>query len=168
MFPKNFKKIGYLTKPHGIDGTMNMKTDGNYEDELLEREFLFLSVDGTMIPFSVSEVWVSGEHARVKFTEVSTENDIRLVKGKQVYIPSIQKNSFADPESLEGFEFFDETSGKEGVIKEFEETELNPMLVVESEGKEYLLPFNEDFIIGFDPKARSLRFSLPDGIFDLD
>lgn len=169
MLPGNLKRIGYLAKPHGIDGTMILRIEGEFEEELTEREFLFVSIDKTNIPFLVEEVRVAGDMAYVRFADYSSEDKIQFLKSREVRISSdYEPGKLPDPGFLEGFNFTDITSGKEGRILSFEENENNPLFHVISENQEYLIPVNEDFIVFIDNNNNLINLVLPEGLFDLE
>ncbi len=167
MFPEHFKKVGFLSKTHGVHGTMVLRMERNFENDLIEREFLFVSVDGTMIPFFLEEYKPVGEDAYVKFKEINSENEAFVIRANGVYIPSEEEESL-DLHSFAGFRFMDETSGFSGIIVDFHEQEENPLFSVRIEENEFLVPVNRDFIISFDGEDEKIVFRLPDGIFDLE
>lgn len=167
MFPENFKKVGFLSKTHGVNGTMVLRMERNFENDLIEREFLFVSVDRTMIPFFLEEYKPVGEDAYVKFKEINSENEALVIKTKSVYIPSEEEDSL-DLHSFSGFRFMDETSGASGIIVDLHEQEENPLFSVRIKENEFLVPVNRDFIISFDIENEQIVFRLPDGIFDLE
>lgn len=167
MFPENFKKVGFLSKSHGVQGTMVLRMERNFEDDLTEREFLFVSVDGTMIPFFLEKFKMAGEDAFVKFREIDSEKDALVIKGKNVFIPAEEEDSI-DLHSLTGFIFLDETSGVSGIIVDYHEQGENPLFLVEIMGKEFLVPVQQEFIISLDVEDKQIIMRLPEGIFDLE
>jgi 16S rRNA processing protein RimM len=44
----------------------------------------------------------------------------------------------------------------------------NLLLSVEYQGKEALVPLNEDLIIRFDEEKKEIELRIPEGLFDLD
>ncbi len=167
MFPENFKKAGFLSKSHGINGTMVLRMERNFEDDLREREFLFVSIDGTMIPFFLEEYKMAGEDAFVKFREINTEKETLVIKGKQVFVSGQDQGVF-DLQTITGFFFKDETSGKSGIIVEYHEQEENPLFSVKIHEKEYFVPVHQEFITLLDVENEQIIMQLPEGIFDLD
>ena len=169
MFPEHFKRIGLLSKTHGIHGALVLRMDRNFNEDLDEREFLFVSVDDSMIPFSIKDIRISGDDAFVKFAEISSENEAKLIKARTVFIPSKESGNYADdPELLTGFILTDETSGNRAVITEYHDQSDNPLFSVEIEDKEYLIPVHQEFIISVDFNGKIIRMRLPEGIFGLE
>lgn len=168
MIPEKLIRIGILSRPHGIDGTMLLRLSGNFEDELLEREFLFVSIDSTMIPFSIEDLRIIGDSAFVRFSEIDLQEKTYILRGKEAFIPRKSNTKSVELQSFKGFAAKDETSGKEGQISGFFDTGNNPLFALESENHEYLIPANPDFFVSVDKKQRILTLRLPDGIFELD
>jgi 16S rRNA processing protein RimM len=168
MFPENFKRIGKLSKSHGIQGTMVLKFEGNFSEDLYEREFLFVSIDATMIPFFIEEIRERGDDAFVKLQYLDSEKDASVVKGCDVYIPTSSKDYLSAPDILTGYVIRDETTGKEMKIKEYLDQQENPLFVVDLENREYMIPVQEDFIVFMDERKRVLKMKLPEGLFDVD
>jgi 16S rRNA processing protein RimM len=168
MLPENLKYIGFLTKPHGIDGTIVMKIEEDAENDLLKREFLFLSIDNTMIPFFIEDARISGDTAFIKFLDYNSEKDSGQLKGNKVFIESETLGEESQLRMLVGYSFKDNTSGKEGVLTDYEEYNENLVFVVKSNEQEYLLPVNADLILYIDNKKKHILMALPEGIFDLD
>lgn len=168
MLPENLINIGFVTKPHGIDGTMMVKTKGDFEEDLLKREFLFLSIDQTIIPFFIEEVRILADSAFIKFEGYYSENEIKILKGREVLIESKTSEKNQDLKMLSGYRFKDEFSGREGVIVDFEEYNENLVFKVESNENEYLLPVSTEFILLIDAEKKFILMNLPDGIFNLE
>lgn len=168
MLPENLKYAGYITKPHGIDGTMVLKIEGEAEEDLLKREYLFLSIDETMIPFFIDEARISGDTAFIKFLDYNTGEDIKKLKGRKAFIETESMEEESDLKMLAGYGFKDTTSGREGVIIDYEEYNENLVFVVKSSGMEYLIPVNENLISSIDTSKKLIIMILPEGIFDMN
>lgn len=169
MFPEHFKRIGLLSKTHGIHGTLVLRMGRYFNEDIDEREFLFVSVDDTMIPFSIEDIRMKGDDAFVKFAEISSEKEAILIKGRPVFIPSKEIDDHVnDPELLTGFILTDETSGNRAVITDYHDQPDNPLFSAEIGDREYLIPVHQEFIISVDFKEKSIHMRLPEGIFELE
>ncbi len=168
MFPENFNRIGLLSKTHGIHGTMVLRVDGNFKDDLSKGEFLFVSIDATMIPFFIEDIRVVGDDAFIKFADVDSERDATVIKGRSVFIPGKKEERFIDFNSYIGFQVRDENSGRGGLITSYHDQDENPLLVLNSDEKEFLIPVHHEFILSVDEKEKIIIMCLPEGIFDLN
>ncbi|MBE0655752.1 MAG: hypothetical protein IH594_18270 [Bacteroidales bacterium] len=167
MIPENLIRIGVLTRPHGIDGTMILRISDNFVGELTEGEFLFLSIDRTMIPFFIEDLRLAGDTAYICFSEIVSGEQTEFLRGRDAYISSGSDDITGNYESFTGFIIKDETSGREGEISAFYDNGDNPLFLMVSEGNEYLVPANPALIHTMNKKRRLLIMKLPQGIFDL-
>ena len=55
-----------------------------------------------------------------------------------------------------------------GEIVDFEDSEWNPLFIIEIEGREVMIPAADDFIVEFSEERKSVHFSLPEGLLDLN
>lgn len=74
----------------------------------------------------------------------------------------------ADYPSWDGWRVFDEEAGFVGEVSHIEDRPLQPLLVVNREGKsEALIPLVEDFIVEIDEDEQTILMSLAPGLLDL-
>ncbi|MDL2320342.1 16S rRNA processing protein RimM [Alistipes sp. OttesenSCG-928-B03] len=55
----------------------------------------------------------------------------------------------------------------EGEVVAFIDSEMNPLLQIDSGGREILIPAAEEFIDAIDAVGREITFSIPEGLLDL-
>ena len=68
---------------------------------------------------------------------------------------------------LVGFKASDRESGALGTISDYLPHSMNPMFVIQSEGKELMVPAIRDFIEHIDSEKQSIQFILPEGLTSL-
>lgn len=112
----------------------------------------------------------------LKFAGVECISDAEALAGYEVQVPREQRvrlqggEQFVD--DLIGCEVYD----SERLVGKIADVQFGageaPLLVVKAAagkaGQEYLLPFAEAFVKGFDPQARRLEMALPAGLLELD
>ena len=67
-----------------------------------------------------------------------------------------------------GFEATFEGHEESGKITDFEESDWNPLFIIEIAGREVMVPAADDFIVEYSPSGRTVHFELPDGLLDLN
>jgi 16S rRNA processing protein RimM len=67
-----------------------------------------------------------------------------------------------------GFSVSDPQVGEIGTIEKVEDYGGNLLFQIQYQGKEVLIPFNEELLIELDEQNKKLVLQCPDGIFDLD
>jgi 16S rRNA processing protein RimM len=170
----NHSIIGNIVKPHGIDGTVNIRLNGPFADEIVLEEPLFILLDGVMVPFFIEEIRPAGNTAIVKLEFIDSEDRARVLNGKEIYVEQKRKKSYQTSialnpmHSLLGFTLVDINSDFSGLIENFIESELNPLLLVKSGKKESMIPYQADLIANIDAKKKILFINLPEGLIDMD
>ena len=173
--PKNnCVKVGYIQKPHGIHGELVIRFEEEYYETLEECPTLFMEIDNLLVPYFISDEGLrfkSGESVITKLEWVDSDKKAKDLCGLSVFVNQNDIVEFEDemsPNALVGYQLFDETLGLIGEITEVNDYSGNLLLVVEYQGKEALVPINEDLIIRMDEDRREIELRIPDGLFDLD
>ncbi|MBQ0074702.1 MAG: 16S rRNA processing protein RimM [Prevotella sp.] len=170
MIEDTLYKIGKLGKSHGIKGEITMQVDDDVFDRV-EAEYLFLELDGIMVPFFMEEYrFKSDETALVKFEGVDTQERARELTGTEVYFPrELAAEDAEDGEisyaMLVGFTLINDADGKEvGEIAFIDEQTINIMFEL-TDGR--LIPASEELITDIDTEKQTITLDIPEGILDL-
>lgn len=167
--PGTGNPIGTLIKPHGYIGEMHLKgTSGN----ILEFEkgmWLFIQKDGQRIPFFIEyfDPDTSGERGIIKLEFIDSDTEARKFTGCPVFEelhPTGKPDSSASPEGYVGSIIADTVSGREFEVTGFMDHPENPLLILESDNEEVLLPVNADFFQKARSRGRKLSMKFPDGL----
>lgn len=168
------QKIGYFQKPHGIKGALSLIFEPQYDLSLENEPTLFLELDGLLVPFFFSTEGMrfrSAESAIVQLDWVDDEEQARKLSGVSVFL---KQEDLVEPEEeftlhhLVGFSVSDPQVGEIGIIEKVEDYGGNLLFQIQYQGKEVLIPFNEDLLIELDEQNKRLVLQCPDGIFDLE
>jgi 16S rRNA processing protein RimM len=167
-------KIGYVQKPHGIHGELVIRFQEEYYETLEESPPIFLEIDNLLVPYFISEDGLrfkSGESVIVQLDWIDSDKKAKDLCGLAVYVDQIDVVELEDemsPHALVGFQLFDETLGLIGEINDVHDYAGNLLLSVDYQGKEALVPLNEDFIVRLDEDLREIELQIPEGLFDLE
>jgi 16S rRNA processing protein RimM len=172
MIKENCSLIGQITKSHGISGQLMLRLNGDFADDIEPGEPLFVEVDEVLVPFFIEEVEAFPDRAIVKLEFISNPLEVKKYTGRNVYLKKtvgqIKKNLSEDNGSFYvGYSIHDNTSGIEGIIKEFIDNPLNPLFLIVNETSEFLLPVHEDFILEIDHNQKRMVLELPEGLADI-
>ena len=85
MIRDNCSKIGYITKPHGIDGSVVVRLNGLFADDIEPGEPMFIEIDGTLVPFFIEEIRPQTDMAYIKFGFVDSEKDAGKLRTFSLY-----------------------------------------------------------------------------------
>ena len=165
-------KIGKLGKPHGVKGEISFMFDDDVFDRV-DADYLVLDVDGILVPFFIEEYrFRSDESALMKFEDIDTQDKARDLTGDEVYFPRSLSDGGDENVSwaeIFGFEVVDKNTNKTiGIIKSVDDSTINTLFEIETnDGKEVLIPANEDLIHEADMENRRIKMFIPEGLLDL-
>jgi len=161
-------KIGQIGRTHGVKGEVTF----NFTDDVWDRaesEYLFLRVDGLLVPFFLEEYrFRSDTTALVKFLDYDSADDVQFLVGCEVFFP-YSLTPEADEEAeyswrhFTGFTLFDDKAGLIGTIDYVDDSTQNVLFQV---GKR-LIPAAEDWIKDINHKERTISMSLPEGLLEI-
>jgi len=167
-------KVGYVQKPHGIHGDLVIRFEPEFGETLEEYPTLFMEIDRLLVPYFISDEGLrfkSGETVITQLEWVDSDKKAKDLCGLSVYVKQedvIESEDEMSPNALIGYKLYDETLGLIGEINDVKDFAGNLLLSVEYQGKEALVPINEDFILRLDEDRREIELRIPDGLFDLD
>ena len=170
----NCVKVGFIQKPHGIHGELVIRFQEEFYETLEEVPTLFLEIDNLLVPYFISEDGLrfkSDESVLAQLDWVDSDKKAKELCGLSVFVNQtdvIDSEEDLSPHALVGFQLFDEELGLIGEILEVNDFAGNLLLAVEYQGKDALVPLNEDLIVRLDEENREIELRIPDGLFDLD
>lgn len=173
QYSENLKLLGTFLKTHGIDGHLILKFSYFKEYELKEGEPVFVEIDGIPVPFFISHFrFLSDDAAMVKFDETNSSKDALFFVNCRVFVKNhiVQKDHENNDErydKLEGFSIIDEELGESGILQEIIELPDNPVMRIDLDGREVLVPFHENIVREINHKSRIIKISAPRGLFDM-
>lgn len=171
MADKNFYYLGTLTKPFGLKGELCAFFDVDDCERYLDLTSVFIETDGEMLPYMIESLQYRGNNQFVvKLQDVDMDN-VREFVQTDLYLPlsSLPKltgNRFYFHEVI-GFQVIDDRLGVIGTCKDFMELANNPLMQVDHDGAEILIPASSQFVTKVDRDNKVLHVSTPDGLVDL-
>ncbi len=171
MANKNFYYLGTLTKPFGLKGELCAFFDVDDCERYLDLTSVFIETDGEMLPYMIENLQYRGNNQFVvKLQDVDMDN-VREFVQTDLYLPlsSLPKltgNRFYFHEVI-GFQVIDDRLGVIGTCKDFMELANNPLMQVDHDGAEILIPASSQFVTKVDRDNKVLHVSTPDGLVDL-
>jgi 16S rRNA processing protein RimM len=110
----------------------------------------------------------------VKFEDIKVREDALLLQSKPVFLPATEIPEDLDTTELEpeyagvtGYLLIDQHAGEIGRITEVLEMPQQEMAVVQYQGREVLIPLNDQFILSVDHAGQKVLVDLPEGLLEL-
>lgn len=166
------RKIGFIRKTHGVQGEVVLEYEPEFEDSVAEAGRFFLEVDGLLVPFFIADEGLRFKSARtvlVQFEWIDSENQARRLVGTPVYLfddEIIGESAEASESMFTGYRLQDEDAHEVGKITAVDDYSGNVVFTLDADGKEVLVPFNEELLIEMDTDRKFIRLRLPEGLFD--
>jgi 16S rRNA processing protein RimM len=151
-----YKRIGRIAGPHGLDGTVLVVPESGAAD-ILERIDLVRLQDnsGNLVPARVESVRVQQEKKRttffVKFNHITDKDQALQLKKRPVFISKDKLDDVDEAaNSIISYSIRDENHNELGTVKDVLSNPAHPILVVQNGDHERLIPFADEYIVEVD------------------
>ena len=149
-----------IVKSYGTEGGVIVSAP-EIDVEEIRNEPVFIDFDGLPVPFFMEEVTPrGGVKYYIKFEDIDTLEQAEELVGKEIDI------EFEDDEGedITGFTLFDQNGRRIGEITAFEDIPGNPCVEI---GGGMLIPCPEECIIDLNPRKRTLKLQIAEGLLEL-
>jgi 16S rRNA processing protein RimM len=160
----NFTEIGYFSKTHGLKGELQLNITRDFDIEQCNALVIKLNTGDS--PQFIMEFRESKNGFIVLLDEIDSVEKARGYVGKKVMV----NEEFVFEEEtnpLIGYKLIDKRFGEVGVITEIEEEGANPVFNVDHNGKQVILPYNEDLVEKVDNKNKLVYYNAPEGLIEM-
>ncbi len=164
--------LGKVVSKYSFKGEVLVKLDTDEPDIYENMESVFVSLGNNLVPFFIDRCRLHKSNLlRIDFEEVKDDPTADKIIGAELYLPlsmlpPLSGNKFYFHEVI-GFTLMDEVHGDIGVIQSINDSASQDLFEVEKEGKELLIPINDDIITKVDRKNRTIHVKTPEGLVDL-
>lgn len=165
-------QLGYIVKPHGLKGELQVLLDVDSPSEYENLESVFVRQGQQLVPFFIEYINVKSEKAIMALDEVQSFEQARALKGAELYLPlsvlpKPEKNEFYLHE-IEGFMVVSQDGQQIGKIINAVESGPQLILVTEdAQGTEILLPYIQSLLIKLDRDNQELHLNIAEGLIDV-
>ena len=167
MDKKDFFKIGYIAKTHGLKGEVTTQFDSSFLG-LDSGDYCLIELDGNLVPFQIEAISINGSKAFLKFDKVDNIDQATKLKGCSLFQarsdrPKLKRGEFYSDE-LVGFSVFEKSVGTLGKVVGIENQGPNELLAIENN---ILIPLNSPFIISILKTKKRIEVELPEGFLEI-
>jgi 16S rRNA processing protein RimM len=172
MIEQQTIETGTIVKTHGVNGELIIETNSPAYFENI-KEPVFLKIDGLLVPFFIkSSHVISQQRVRVLFDCTTTEPKAKKLVGLIVFITVNSMEEEEDefipsPDEIIDFEVIDKKYGNLGLVKQVINQHTNPVMFVEKNKQEILIPFHPEFIRKINFKKKQINVITPEGLINL-
>lgn len=164
--------LGHVAKLHGFKGEVSLFFDVTYPDQYSSLDALFIEINGFLTPFFVERITLGSKgFARVKLEGVDSETQARTLLGKLLFLPitvlpELKGNDFYDHEVI-GYKVVDKHFGEVGTLSQIIDLQVNPLIQIDANGKEVLIPMRKDIILNVDRQNKTMEIDAPIGLIQM-
>ncbi len=167
----SFVEIGSVIKPHGYMGQMIAEL---FSLNDIERETIFLKIEGYFVPFTVDFINSVGrpDSFILKLKEVNSDEEVKKIVKSQIFLEKNESEeiilNYNEIEEIVDFSIIDIQHGKLGIISEFVDIKRNPVLsIATAKNQELLLPINGINILEINETNKEILISTPEGLIEM-
>lgn len=170
VFPE-LVNIGYISKPNGFKGGLNVELD----DELLEEgdfpEFIWIYREGKPVPFAVNSLEASGNKWLLFLEDITSEEAAAAFQNKTVLCEKEIHGDFFSAgdqsDAIIGYQVLDKKAGLIGQLSYILPNAVQPTLVIDKDGKEILVPYIEDIVVEINEETETIHIEAPEGLIEM-
>lgn len=171
MNNRSLVAIGKIVKAFGIRGDVVIlpMTDNIARFKKLKR--VFVGASGTAaLEMQIAAMQIEQRGVRLRFANAPDRTAAEKLVGSLLFVD--EKDAVRLPKGtffvhhIVGLNVIDEDGEPIGVVKDVLKYPANDVYVVESKGKELLLPAVKEFVKKIDIEAKTMRVKLVDGMLD--
>lgn len=163
---ENLVHIGHVSRVHGYKGQVKISLRTHISLKKTKGLVLFVEFANKPVPFFYESFTEQGEHLIVHFEGLKNEADAQELVGRSILAAkNYIKEETDDLARLNGFKIVDQNNIEIGVVNEV--LNYNQYLAKTMvDGKEILLPLNEDTILDIQEKKQIIYLHIPEGLIE--
>jgi 16S rRNA processing protein RimM len=172
MNKDNCFQLGYIAKVHGLHGEVSIVLDVDYPEDYEDLKQVFLEQKSRLVPFFIEHFVLSHNNkVLAKFEDFDSVDEASKLVGSALYLPAKELQELEEGQyyyhELIGFEVLDENLGSIGIVKVIYDLETQDLLGVDHQGKEVLIPIQDQIILKVDKAEKKVYCLLPTGLLDI-
>tara|TARA_B100000575_G_C23093844_1_gene630747 strand:- start:1017 stop:1541 length:525 start_codon:yes stop_codon:yes gene_type:complete len=172
MNNNNYYYLGKITRKFSFKGELIIFLDTDTPSHYYGLKKIFLKVNNSYLPYFISKISkYKNNSVRVKFEDVENETDAMELINYEIFLPledlpKLEGKKFYYHEVI-GFKVIDIIHGEIGEIEYINDQSPQHLFVVKSNGKEILIPINDDLILVLDRINKIINLKIPEGLLKI-
>tara|TARA_X000000368_G_C22975670_1_gene687536 strand:+ start:111 stop:638 length:528 start_codon:yes stop_codon:yes gene_type:complete len=164
--------LGKITKKYSFKGELIISLDTDEPEIYKNLKSVFININGRLIPYFIEKSKSQKKSTlRVKFEDINSEEEALSIINKEVYLPlenlpELKGKKFYYHEII-GYNVVDTNHGNIGLIIKVEDKTSQSIFVIKNNGKEILIPVNDNIIQMINRKNKTIHITAPNGLIEL-
>jgi len=174
--PREAVNVAYVKKAHALDGELFVQLETDYPEEIFVRERVFRVSGGGPIGLAGDLTLTRGRPHKggwiLEFEEIADRTLAERYKGRRLTVAREELVELGEGEyflhDLYGLDVRDEDDDRDlGRVATVHETAGRPLLVVEGEDGQAMVPMVREFVRDVDLEEGVIRIRPPAGLLEL-
>ncbi|MGB3924554.1 MAG: hypothetical protein WBL00_11615 [Bacteroidales bacterium] len=162
------RTIGRITKTHGFDGAVVVKSRRAITGDPEQGEPVFVVTEGIPVPFFTREAFLPAPDIMIiSFDDYLTAESVAHLRGCEMLSEGAGESG-NDLMTLEGFTLTDTNTGLSGIIDDLIQNPGQVIAVAVIEGRRVYIPLHPDLIVSVDRRHKTITMTLPEGLVSLN
>ncbi len=172
MQKKDCFYLGKIAKKFSFKGEVLIYLDTDEPEVYENLESVFVEQGKHLVPFFIEQSALhKNDLLRVRFEDVSTEEEADALVGSAIYLPltmlpKLSGNKFYFHEVI-GFDIEDKRLGVFGKIQSVNDSSAQPLFEVLNGETEILVPMIDQFLVKIDRDNKKVVMDLPVGLVEM-
>ncbi|MCX2678796.1 ribosome maturation factor RimM [Galbibacter sp. EGI 63066] len=164
--------LGKIVKKYGFKGEVLAKLDTDEPELYKNLESVFIALGNDLVPFFIEKSSLhKSQLLRMRLEDVNTEAEAESILRSELYLPleflpKLSGDQFYFHEII-GFKMKDVAYGDVGVITAVNDSTAQALFEVDHDGKQVLIPLNDEFIEKVDRDKKEIVMKTPEGLIEL-
>ncbi|MGB5941677.1 MAG: ribosome maturation factor RimM [Leeuwenhoekiella sp.] len=164
--------LGKIVRKFSFKGELLAKLDTDQPETYENLESVFVDFNGKLVPFFIERAQLhKSTLLRIDFEDVDTEADADDLINAELYLPlnllpDLNGTQFYFHE-VTGFTVQDVNYGEVGTITGINDMTSQALFEIDHQGKQVLIPINDDFIKKVDRETKTITVETPEGLINI-
>ena len=166
--------VGNTGKTFGYKGELLLFIKDQYEDLIIQGDFIFIERDGNKVPYVLESVKWANE-CRIKLKGINSIEDAKVFTSSNVFFESFKVDNIQIEEetgdtwdTLVSFSMIDQNDENIGIIQRVEEHPHQVLAYVQLKaGKVVMVPIHDNLILELNIEQKFIQLEIADGLLEL-
>ncbi len=167
----DYFEIGYILKPHGLKGAVNVQFDVDNPLEYQEMESVIVKIGNNLVPFLVSSLQITGNKGRMSLQEIGSVEQANELRSATLMLPISMLPKLEDGQfyyhDVIGYTVVDKSEGALGTIEKIVSGSSQDLIAMTYKEKEVLIPVSDEIVERADHGSKEVHVTLPEGLLDI-
>ncbi|MBU2884877.1 ribosome maturation factor RimM [Gilvimarinus agarilyticus] len=163
-------QLGYVIKTHGLKGEVQFFLDVDAPSEYQDLESVLVKQGNALIPFFLDHIQINSKKSIAKIEDIDSIEEANKLVGCELYLPLSNLPDLPNGQyyyhQLVGLTLVNQ--GKElGIVDSVYEIAPQNLLSITHQGKEIMIPINDQIIESVDFEKNIILAKLPEGLLEV-